>query len=263
MIPFFGTSRFSRALHRYGLGRCSVTKSTVWVGLPPSAEWGRTPLAQVPRTLPKLCFVEAPLQAALVEALVGSREARTVEILMIGTSHAYADRSDEEAKRAGFDMAAAVAALRGAHMPALRTLSLGEMERLWNGHCLYGKVGEIGHVFAAAPHLAALDVSGQFALRAPTRHDRLETLDVRVDDIGFSGGPLSAQTVTNLLSSTFPKLARCHLALDEGTTDARYTVPEVFFSGAGFPALTSFEIDCLQPEAATRLEAWKAERGMR
>lgn len=258
MIPFLGASRFARALRRIGLARCSVSGSAVWIGLGPHREYGRAPLEAVPKAPRALFFVEAPLQVELIRAFARSREARTVEHLVIGTSHDYAS-----SKRCiGYDMAPAVAALAGARLPALTRLSLGDMEMLFNGHRLFGTIGEIGHVFAAAPALETLDLNGHFVLAAPVGHERLRTLTYQNEDVGISGGPVSQETFSNLLSSSFPRLATLRIDHDDDESEPRYAIPEAFFTGTGFPALVSSVMNHLEPEAEGRLAAWRRERGL-
>lgn len=258
MIPFLGASRFARGLRRYGLVRCSVSDAVVWIGLGPDREHGRTPLDQAPKAPRALFFVEAPLQVELIRAFARSREARTVEHLVIGTSHDYA-----ASKRCiGYDMAPAVAALAGARLPALTRLSLGDMEMLFNGHRLLGTIGDIGHIFAAAPSLETLDLNGHFALGAPVRHEQLRRLGYQNEDVGISGGPVSQDTFSHLLSSTCPRLTTLQIDHDDDGIDPRYEIPEGFFARSGFPSLASLVVNHLAPAAQARLTAWKAERGV-
>ncbi len=136
------------------------------------------------------------------------------------------------------------------------------MEKLFNGHAYYGRVGDITPVFAAAPNLERLEVCGCFALTRAVHHDRLEALTILLDEIGVSGGPLSQATVTNLLSSRSLRLRECELALDEDFAPL-YDIPDAFFSGDGFPALEAFAMDRLNPDAEQRLSAFKSLRGLR
>jgi hypothetical protein len=258
MTPAADTSRFAHAVDDYGLARCSATGSTLWIGLAPDPDHRRAVLAAVPQAPRSLCFVEAPDQAELVGALAASPEAATLEHLMIGTSHDYARN-----RPIRYDMSAAVAALRGARWPALKHLSLGDMEQLFNGHAYYGKLGDVTHVFEAAPQLEELRLRGQFTLRGPVRHALLRDISVFVDDIGVSGGPLSQDTVSRLLSSDLPALREICLSFDDGDREADYVIPDGFFTGSRFPALTAFDMDCLAPADAARLAAWKSERSRR
>ena len=142
----------------------------------------------------------------------------------------------------------------------LTRLSLGDMEMLFNGHRLLGTIGEIGHVFAAAPALETLDLYGHFELTAPVRHERLRSLVYQNEDIGISGGPVSQETFSNLLSSSFPRLTTLRIDHDDDETDPRYTIPEAFLSGASVPALASVVMNHLKPATETRLAAWRHTR---
>jgi hypothetical protein len=137
------------------------------------------------------------------------------------------------------------------------------MELLFNGHAYYGKLGDVTHVFEAAPQLDELRLRGQFTLRSPVRHASLRDISVIVDDIGVSGGPLGQDTVSFLLSSDFPTLSRVGLSLDDGDRAADYAIPDDFFTGSRLPALTVFDMDCLASATHERLAAWKRERGVR
>jgi hypothetical protein len=254
----FRTSRFARAVAAYGLQRCSRNGTIISIGLGPHADYDRHPVTALPAEPEKLCFMEGPLQAELVAALVASPEARTLRRLMIGTSHAY----DKKAHAAGYDMMEAVAALRGAQLPALTLLSLGDMELFYNGHPLYGSLGDVTHIFAAAPQMETLQLHGDFTLSAPVRHDRLTDFTVTVDDIGCCAGPVSQETVDHLLSSSFPSLTRLDLRLNDDGGVGKLAIPEAFFHGDGFPGLRAFDMDHLLPAAAARLTIWKQERGL-
>ena len=259
-LPLFRRqSRLEEALARYGWDRCSVsTNGQLWIGLAPHNEYARVPTNSLPQDLKQVCFVEGPEQAELVEAFAASPEALRIEFLMIGTSHDYAKRRGP----GPYNFAPAIGALRQAGLPALRRLSLGDMEQLFNGHVYYGSIGNITHVFDIAPQLEELAVCGCAILERPVTHERLETLHLRVDDIGVSGGPLGQPTIDNILTSRLPALRTLELSLD--TQDVQpYAVPEAFFTSNGYPALESFGMDCLTPDAQSRLRAWAETRNVR
>jgi hypothetical protein len=251
-------SRFRRALEAYGLGRCSQANGRLWIGFPPDPAAGFASVGSMPDAPRSICFVEGPEQDTLVAALAGSPEASTIEHLMIGTTHDYARRG----RPTPYDFSATTAALAAARMPALKRLSLGDMEKLFNGHGYYGVVGDLTPVFDVAPNLESLDVCGRFTLARPVRHVRLESLTVDVDEIGISGGPLSQETIDALLSSRFPRLRALYLALDADEVQP-YAVPDRFFADDGFPALEVLGIDQLQPAAEERIVAWASARGIR
>lgn len=251
----FRSDRFDRALRDYGLERCSMSGTALCVGLKPDPEYDRVALDAVPDTLTWVSFLEAPEQADLIYAFVTSPHAQTVERLIIGTSHDY------DAKRSGYAMTKAVGALKGAKLPALKCLVLGEMELLFNGHALYGSLGDITHIFDAAPQLDELQLCGRFSLRSPLRHEWLRKLTVSVfSDIGIGDGPLSQDTVSHLMLSFFPRLTTCDLHLDGMPPDTVFSIPEEFFTRPRFLAMQSFSIDALTPEATARMKEWMAER---
>ena len=251
----FRPNGFEHALRRYGLERCSMSGSALCIGLKPHPEYNRVAIDTVPDTPRWVCFFEAPEQADLIRAFVAGPQARTVERLIIGTSHDY------DAKRSGYDMANAIAALIGARLPALKRLVLGEMELLFNGHALYGSLGDITHIFDAAPQLDELELCGRFSLKAPVRHEWLRQLSANVfSDIGIGDGPLGQDTVSHLLLSHFPRLAHCALHLDEMPPEVRFSIPDEFFTRPRFLAMQSFSIDALVPESETRMKEWMARR---
>ena len=259
-MPLFRRqSRLTEALGRYGWDRCSISPNgLLWIGLAPHNEYARAPTNVLPTDLRQIGFVEGPEQAELVETFALSPEAQRTEFLMIGTSHDYAKRKGP----GPYNFAPALDALREARLPALRRLSLGDMEQLFNGSVYYGSVGDITHVFSMAPQLAELSICGSANLERPVTHERLETLSVRVDDIGVSGGPLRQATVDHMLMSSLSALRTLDLSLDVEDVQP-YAVPEAFFSDNRFPALENFGMDCLQPDTESRLRAWAEARKIR
>lgn len=251
----FRPHRFDRALRDYGFSRCSMSGNALCIGLKPHPEYNRVALDAVPEAPTWVCFLEAPEQADLIAAFVTSPQARTVERLMIGTSHDY------DAARSGYDMAKAIAALKDARLPSLKRLVLGEMELLFNGHALYGSIGDITHIFEAAPNLEELELCGCFSLKGPVRHEWLRMLSISVfSEIGIGGGSLSQETVSHIVLSDFPRLTTCSFHLDETPPEISFSIPEEFFARPRFLALQSFSIDALTPEADMRMKEWMASR---
>lgn len=252
---FFKTP-FARALEDYGLERCSLTGEDLWIGLGPDPEYRRAPVRSMPRPSKSLLFVAAPDadQAGLIDALTKSREAGEVTSMLIGTSHDYANGRPKS-----LDMSATVSRLANGHFPALEKLSLGDMEQLYNGHRGFGRIGDITGIFHAAPNLRDLSLHGQFSMSRSVRHDTLTDFSAWLDDVGVSGGPVSQQTISHLLSSSFPRLKEADLDLEEGDRETDYVIPDAFFEG-GMPALTGFGMNCLAPGSAQRLAEWKAGR---
>ncbi|WP_322324856.1 hypothetical protein [Cypionkella sp.] len=257
LFDWLRKDRFPDALRAFGLHRCAMSGESLCIGLAPNSEYSLLPLQNIPAAPVSVCFFDAPLQADLVHAFVSSPRAATVAHLVIGTSHDYAKH-----RARGYDMTQAVAALKGTRLPMLKRLSLGDMEMLYNGHRLFGTIGDISHVFQIAPALTELRVHGHFTLAGPNRHPHLATLEVEVDDIGVTGGPLDQQTVSNLMLSDFPSLTCCDLDLSEDPPEVRYSIPPEFFSPQRSPLLRSLAINSLTAEAAVQLEKWKALRGI-
>lgn len=252
-------TRFTDALSAYGLGRCLANDTTLWIGLDGSSDTPNARRVLAPPTArERVVFLEAPLQAELVAAFVASDEAAAVRDLFIGTSQDYRGAPHF----ADFDMAAAVAALDGANLPALTALTLGDMEDRSGGLRMFGTIGEIDHIFAAAPNLDTLGLHGNFALAAPVQHRRLRVLETQFDDCGVTGEPIEQATLDHLLASDFPALTYLDLDMDEGGGDETLTLPEALFTPGRFPALTTLGIDRLVPEDEARLIAWREENGI-
>jgi len=253
---------FAAALAAYGLHNCLVNDTTLWIGLD-----GRTatpnaqPLAAPPGPLRRVVFLEAPVQADLVRALVASPQVQTLDELFIGTAQAYPGRYSREAFP-GYDMAQAVGALAGAHLPALRHLVLGDMEDLSGGFRLFGTVGDITPIFAAAPSLTTLGLYGNFALSAPVRHRHLEVVETLFDTYGVTGEVITQETLDHLLASDLPALRILALDMEEGGQEADRTLPDPFLALGHLPALRQLEINRLTPDAAARLDRLKAARGL-
>lgn len=255
-------TRFSQALADYGLGKCVANETTLWIGADGSRDWpnaSRIGLNEGARA--RMDFLAAPVQAELVAAFVNSSEALVVEELFIGTSQWYFNSYSREAFP-GYDMSEAVAALHGAHLPALRSLTLGDMEDLSGGLRMFGTVGEIGPVFAAAPQLDYLGLHGNFELDAPVRHDRLGVIEALFDSSGITGEAISQATFGNLLMSNLPELRQMLLELSEGGGDDDLTLPDGFLAPGHWPALGELELDRLAPVALSQLAALRRERGL-
>ena len=247
---------FEAALRDYGLDRCSINERVLIVGVGPDEPLGG-PIETVPSMPERVLFADGAEQVALIGAFLASSVAARVRHLAIGSSHLVAER------RGSLDFSDAVAALEGATLPALETLSLGDMERLFNGHRYFGGLGDIAPVFHAAPNLRALDLNGRFSLSRPVRHARLETLSATVDDIGVTLGSPSQATLDNLLSGDFPAMREISLDLDDGDPDSvDYVLPPRFLSGAAMPVLRAFSLDRLDPPSRDRLDALARATGM-
>jgi hypothetical protein len=262
-MPLVGpSSPFNEHLARYGLDQCLANETTLWIGADGSRDWPNAlRLEANPAPRKRVVFMAAPVQAELVAAFVGSAEAGVVEDLFIGTSEWYIERF-RTSTLPSFDMREAVGALRGARLPALRALTLGDQDERGGGLRMFGTVGEIGPVFAAAPALRYLGLHGQFSLAAPVAHTALETIEALFDQSGITGEPISQETFDALLSSSFDRLQVFSLALSEGGDDDTLTIPDRFLAPGHLPALTDLGLDRLTVEARERLDERMRERGL-
>ncbi|MEO1197733.1 MAG: hypothetical protein AAFX39_00665 [Pseudomonadota bacterium] len=247
---------FEAALRAYGLDRCSLNRETLIIGVGPDEPLGG-PVDTLPPAPERVFFADGADQVALIEVFLASPMASHVRHLAIGSSHLVAER------RGSLDFSGAVAAQKRATLPVLETLSLGDMERLFNGHRYFGGLGDIAPAFDAAPNLRTLDLHGGFSLSRLVRHARLETLSATVDDIGVTQGAPSPATVDTLLSGDFPALREIDLLLDDGDPDsADYTLPPRFFSGAAMPGLTAFSLDRLASASRGGLDGLARKKGI-
>lgn len=265
-MPFSFFSRrthFARALEAYGLENCALSHKShaLLIGLNPRKDYPWLPLTEIPKAPKFISFFEAPVQAELIAALMRSPEAKTLEHLFIGTSHDWADKAPKRDAAERYDMTAAIATLTGARLPALSKLDLGDMEMLFNGQRLTGTLGDVTHVFDAAPNLVVLSLTGTYAFSRPVRHEKLETLSAEQSDIGCWADPPDQATITHLFSSSLPRLATLTVDIDP-EEEVAFELPEIFFSCNGFPSLARLGFNKPSPVTAARLEKWSAERGI-
>jgi hypothetical protein len=260
MPPVREPTRFNIALAAYGLDNCVVNDTTMWIGVDGGRDWPNARRVEpYPGARRRVDFLAAPVQADLVAAFVNSPEALVVEDLFIGTSHWYLKSYNNDAFP-GYDMAIAVAALLGGHLPALRSLTLGDMEDPSGGLRMFGTIGDIGHIFAVAPALQYLGLHGNFALDAPVRHDAVGLIEALFDNSGITGDAISQEAFDNLLSSSFPRLHHLSLELTEGGDEEDLTIPDAFFAPDSFPSLARLDLDRLAPAAKARLDDFMRER---
>ena len=244
---------FDDTLRRYGLDRCSQAGEVLIIGVGPEEPLG-DPVEILPSAVSSILFLDAAQQVEMIAQFMSSPHAAVVQSLALGSSHKVAEQGGS------LDFRDAVAIFRGQELPALTRLSLGDMERLFNGHCYYGKLGDVAPVLAAAPRLTELDLYGHFELRAPVHHPSLQALTVIVDEIGVTGGPPSQSTLTNLLRSQLPALQRLELWLDDGDPELRYELPEEFLQASGMPALKTLGVDRMTADAVVALRLWAEQR---
>ena len=247
---------FQNDLIRYGLHKFSQKGDRVLVGLGVDKAVGRDATGMLGAHIEAISFLEAPEQVPLIESFAASPYAATVKRISIGTSHDYAQGHNPP-----YDFAPAIAAFCTGSYPALEVLALGDMEKLFNGHSYYGKLGGVDDVATTCPGLRELSLYGQPVVSKPLAHKRLEKLTLWADEIGVSGGPIDPDTVTAFLTSDFPRLVEADFELDEGERDFLYDLPEPFLAGRTLPRLKALNIDCLMPASEAALEDWRARRG--
>ena len=246
---------FDDALKDYGLDRCSTIGQSLIIGVGPNEPLGEQ-VDIIPAAPQRVLFLDAAEQVDLLRTFLASPSCQHVQHLTLGSSHLIAEQ------KGSLDFTDAVAALAGHSLASLRSLSLGDMERLFNGHCYYGNVGDIAPVFAAAPNLQSLEVFGRFSLSSPVQHKSITDFSAIVDEIGVTGGPPSQSSLDNLLSSGFPMMRRLELWLEDGSDDLDFSLPETFFSGEGMPQLETFGIDELSPDYLAKTRQWARDCGV-
>jgi len=229
---------FAEALKTYGRERCGMRKRTLLAGLGPNSFKPPSVFLQLGAILPRLDavrFLDAPNQVALIEAFLASDRAQEVTELEIGSNLDVAGTGQR-------NYADAIACLAGGKLPQLETLILGDMYRTYNGHPLYGSVGDLTDALRACPNLKTLYICGAFSLSAPLTMPELESLTILpVDEIAGYGGLPAQATVTHLLTSDLPKLRLLDFAGDPDDP-ASYRLPTTFLSGEQFPSLRSLRM---------------------
>jgi hypothetical protein len=206
------------------LRRCSISGGDFWIGLAPDPDHGRVAVERAPAAPKSVLFLEGPEQDDLIADFVQGPWVEVVENLVIGTSHGYI-RPEHPTP---YDFTRAVAALNGASMPALKRLSLGDMELLFNGHGYYGRLGDIAHVFDMAPQLEEARICCNAELSRSVQHEHLRMLVMTADYVAGHCAPMSQATFTRLLTSRFRSLTECDLSL-EADEALFYQLPEAFF----------------------------------
>lgn len=242
---------FQRAVQAYGLSNCAALQDGLALGLPARQAPHLRRLRSVPGAPDHVSFLVAPDQLGLLHALLEDPAARSLKALAIGTSHAYPPSGPH-------DFSAMVAALKGHVLPEVTDVALGEMMPLFNAEMALGSLGVIDHVFEVFPALETLALYGYFRLLAPHRHTRLRVLEGCVDDMGVTGGALSQNTVTHLLSSDLPALERVDLDFEVAGQHLSYDLPDSFVARA--PALAVVWVTPLTETSAARLVAARAPK---
>lgn len=207
-----------------------------WFGVPSWEEHGRMPLETLPQTIRNIFFFMGSSQQELVEAFTRSNQCKTVEHLAIGCS--------SFSREYPLDYTGAVAALKTADCPNLKSLVLGAWELFHNEHCAFGTIGDVTEVLRKHAHVEGLHLCGYFELTEPLHFPNLKDLSIQLDDpiTGLCGGPISNATLDNLLNSSFPNLEECELALECGWDDMGYRFAPAFLNETHLPSLNYLEI---------------------
>lgn len=108
---------------------------------------------------------------------------------------------------------------------------------------MHGQRGDISMIGKHMPRLQVLELAGWFEMSAKACHAELQKLNISLQGTtGIGGGPISQATLSNLLSSEFPRLQELWRNLDCDDNDHRYHLPECLFSVENVPELREFEI---------------------
>lgn len=252
-----GETAFETALHRYGMQHCCDLRGAFLIGLPPGDDT-REAVKSVPKDGTRFGFLAAPQQGELIATFLGSEEASRVTCLNLGTSHHYAEQMRRTAGATGvYDLSDVTDLFKGRHLPALRSLSLGDMFMLFNGHALYCRVGDITPIFEAAPNLEILDICGAFTLSRPVSHAQLQEFSADIDDIAGTAGSISQDTLNHLLASDLPSATSLSVLMEEDP-DHGYRLPLGLTHLQTMPQLKALALEGLDPKSQQRLATLQA-----
>ena len=194
-------------------------------GVPKDGLYGRYSLKAIPTNATGFHFYLGEDQQTLFDSFVDSELPTATTSLHIGdSSYCFGN---------GRDYSRLTALLSQGKFPNLETLELGVWQLFSNSHCAYGNVGRIDGLANKMPKLKRLYVYGKCELRTPLSIPQLEVLHVVVDDptTGINGGTLDSLTVSNILSSSFPKLREIYVDLECDDEDVCYPVPGSMLAG--------------------------------
>lgn len=252
-----GETAFETALRRYGLQNCCDLRGAFLIGLPPGDDT-REAVKSVPKDGTRFGFLAAPQQRELIEVFLGSEEASRVTCMNLGTSHHYAEQMRRTAGATRvYDLTDVTALFKGRHLPALRSLSLGDMFMLFNGHALYCRIGDITPIFEAAANLEILDICGAFTLTRPIFHAHLQEFSADIDDIAGTAGSISQETLDHLLASDLPSATSLSVLMEEDP-DHSYRLSENLTQLSGMPRLKALVLEGLDPKSQQRLATLQA-----
>lgn len=253
-----GETAFESALRRYGMQNCCDLRGAFLIGLPPGDDT-REAVKSVPQDGTRFGFLAAPQQGDLIEVFLASEEASRVTYMNLGTSHHYAEQMRRTADATGaYDLSEITALFKGRHLPALRSLSLGGMFMLFNGHALYCHIGDITPIFEAAPNLEILDIYGAFTLTRPVFHAQLQEFSADIDDIAGTAGSMSQDTLDHLLASDLPSATSLSVLMDDDP-DHAYRLPQDLTRLHAMPQLKALILEGFDPKSQQRLATLLAD----
>ena len=210
--------------------------SRVYFGPPP--EQNRAPLGgALPPDTRYVAFLGAPDQPELVRAVVDSHHAQDLLALFVG-NFSYAH------KGYSLDYSPSVASLRGAELPNLRYLQLGEWERFHNSETLYGTIGDVTDVLANLDELVYLQLAGTFELTRSRSFDHLVELELwSLSTIAEPcGDPIDPASFANALACEMPALEEAMLHPYCELERVREAFPRAFLDGENVPRLRKVEV---------------------
>ncbi|SRR5579883_1060607 len=215
---------------------CTWPAADCFFGVPEDALYGRRPLKTIPSETTGFHFYLGADQQALIESFTESDFPAFTTALHIGNSSYGFGK--------GRDYSGLTASLTQVDFPKLEILELGVWQLFSNSHCAYGQVGVVDALAPRMPRLKQLYIYGKCELCSPLSFPDLELLHVIVNDpiTGINGGALDSMTVSNILSSSFPKLQELYVDLEIDDGDVYYSVPDAIMTDDLFPNLTAFEL---------------------
>ncbi len=221
-------SRFAK-YRNWPVGDC-------FFGAPSDGLYGRKPLTELPRNSTGFHFYLGSERRCIFESYLASSCPQATKSLHIGDS-CYALGEGREYARL-------TESLLQCSFPKLRSLELGVWQLFSNSHCAYGDVGQIDGLGTSMPELRELYIYGKCQLLSPLSIPNLEILHIVVDDpaTGLNAGAPDEKTVSNILSSSFPKLRKLYIDLEIDNANLRYSIPETLLASNAFPHLTDFEL---------------------
>ena len=221
-------SRFGK-FRNWPVGDC-------FFGAPSDKLYGRKPLTKLPWRSTGFHFYLGSDQQGVFDSYLASNHPQTTTSLYIGDScYGFG---------VGREYAQLTESVLQCSFPKLRTLELGVWQLFSNSHCAYGDVGRIDGLGTSMPELHELSIYGKCQLHSPLSIPDLEILHIVIDDpvTGINGGAPDAKTVSNILSSSFPRLRELYIDLEIDDETCGYFLPDSLLADNVFPCLTKFEL---------------------